>query len=593
MSTSRFSRMWESMVSPFHLDALSTFYNAPSVHTKQQPVHSATVESIRPITTSADLFQLTIDLQNTLLTRDYVTPGQFVRLAVPGSSKSLLAIIASPPNPNSTKFDFILSSKSDVSRLCRVKPGQAIAISKVMGDGVQLNMARGSHLHIFVDFAQGFAAARALIESPVFRSSTGEGCNRTSMTTIYCTVPTYRSIPYINKFSNWIVHGVSVIPIVAKSIVEHVGCTNLGDRKQLANDLSFACVAEEDTYNDLSVALMLSGFRKLAIHKLTSSDISDDSFRENIHTNDQSSRPSSFPESAYNEHARSNFEREVWGNWVHVREEMRSEFEKKWAAEKRVGNYEKAREREKANSWSAWAATNKDQWEHVQWDNISWGNYWKSWNDERRKWEGEGASASYAERTWSQKNSQEYWDWVQNGATAGRSAANNQQSTGYSGYQETGYSGSNASKGWNADGWSGYQKRGYKYEYEDPNKEAQRSYQKGNNGNQSGSTGSGSKGWNDASSQWGSKSKYQKSYHNPVKQVYEIDFYTLLGIDARASKAEIKKAYRKKAMQHHPDHNPGKIEESNTKMKQIVVAWTILKDDNKRKRYDSFGSAAA
>lgn len=68
------------------------------------------------------------------------------------------------------------------------------------------------------------------------------------------------------------------------------------------------------------------------------------------------------------------------------------------------------------------------------------------------------------------------------------------------------------------------------------------------------------------------------------------DYYEILGVDKTASADEIKKAYRKKAMQYHPDRNPGSAEtESN--FKDAAEAYDILRDEEKRARYDRFGHA--
>merc|ERR1719218_393640 len=64
-------------------------------------------------------------------------------------------------------------------------------------------------------------------------------------------------------------------------------------------------------------------------------------------------------------------------------------------------------------------------------------------------------------------------------------------------------------------------------------------------------------------------------------------FYNLLGVEKNASSSEIKKAYRKAAMQHHPDKG-GDPE----KFKEITRAYEILSDEDKRKRYDQGGEEA-
>ncbi|MEO5337191.1 MAG: molecular chaperone DnaJ [Magnetospirillum sp. WYHS-4] len=70
-----------------------------------------------------------------------------------------------------------------------------------------------------------------------------------------------------------------------------------------------------------------------------------------------------------------------------------------------------------------------------------------------------------------------------------------------------------------------------------------------------------------------------------------IDLYELLGVGRKASADEIKKAYRKLAMQYHPDRNPGD-KEAEKKFKEIGAAYEILKDEEKRAAYDRFGPAA-
>ncbi|MFA6580556.1 MAG: molecular chaperone DnaJ [Paludibacter sp.] len=68
------------------------------------------------------------------------------------------------------------------------------------------------------------------------------------------------------------------------------------------------------------------------------------------------------------------------------------------------------------------------------------------------------------------------------------------------------------------------------------------------------------------------------------------DFYEILGVTKTASADEIKKAYRKKAIQYHPDKNPGD-KESEEKFKEAAEAYEILSDEQKRQRYDQYGHA--
>jgi molecular chaperone DnaJ len=68
------------------------------------------------------------------------------------------------------------------------------------------------------------------------------------------------------------------------------------------------------------------------------------------------------------------------------------------------------------------------------------------------------------------------------------------------------------------------------------------------------------------------------------------DYYEVLGVAKTATAEEIKKAYRKKAIQYHPDKNPGD-KEAEEKFKEAAEAYEVLSDPQKRQRYDQFGFA--
>src|SRR5437762_13849786 len=69
------------------------------------------------------------------------------------------------------------------------------------------------------------------------------------------------------------------------------------------------------------------------------------------------------------------------------------------------------------------------------------------------------------------------------------------------------------------------------------------------------------------------------------------DYYEVLGLSRGASDDEIKKAYRKVAMQWHPDRNPGNAQ-AEAKFKEATEAYEVLRDAGQRARYDQFGHAA-
>ena len=68
------------------------------------------------------------------------------------------------------------------------------------------------------------------------------------------------------------------------------------------------------------------------------------------------------------------------------------------------------------------------------------------------------------------------------------------------------------------------------------------------------------------------------------------DYYEVLGVQKNANADEIKKAYRKAAIQYHPDKNPGD-KEAEEKFKEAAEAYDVLSNPDKRARYDQFGHA--
>jgi len=68
------------------------------------------------------------------------------------------------------------------------------------------------------------------------------------------------------------------------------------------------------------------------------------------------------------------------------------------------------------------------------------------------------------------------------------------------------------------------------------------------------------------------------------------DYYEILGVSKSASADEIKKAYRKVAMQFHPDRNPND-KAAEDKFKEAAEAYEVLSDASKKQRYDQFGHA--
>ena len=76
-----------------------------------------------------------------------------------------------------------------------------------------------------------------------------------------------------------------------------------------------------------------------------------------------------------------------------------------------------------------------------------------------------------------------------------------------------------------------------------------------------------------------------------MPEMAKTDYYELLGVSRECSDADLKSAFRKAAMQHHPDRNPGD-KDAEIKFKEINEAYQCLSDKDKRAAYDRFGHAA-
>src|SRR5688500_14571350 len=73
--------------------------------------------------------------------------------------------------------------------------------------------------------------------------------------------------------------------------------------------------------------------------------------------------------------------------------------------------------------------------------------------------------------------------------------------------------------------------------------------------------------------------------------VSKRDYYQVLGVDRGADDQTLKSAYRKLALKHHPDRNPGD-KEAEDKFKEAAEAYSVLSDPQKRAAYDRFGHQA-
>lgn len=551
------------------------------------PPLRATVSSVNTLTPNGEYVELVIDVSESGVHEGHTAPGQSLCIGRVSQRHptSVTAVISSPPE-SGPLLHFLIATSCDPCKLADLRPGDEVAVSEVCGGGIDYAKAAIEHrnLFIFVDAPQGFAAVRSLVEWPTFRGMTGAGANRTTRILVYYSIPFTKAIPYATCFSEWSVYGTNVVPILGNSILEFMSMEATIGRNfdSVGSDYAISAVKLDQSHEGLLSSLILLGFRQSAISKFTEEDITKDKTESNTSfkhdkTNEENpwstaqgfSKPFEWVEDPQTEHMREQVEEQVWNDWVNVREGMRDEFEQNWEQQIHFNEDQERAEEDKQKAWEAWSAKNEERWSGMKWDSDIWNNYWKTWHttgeERERNRAGSWEYDQYPGQGWSQQGSQAHWDWAGRGTeSTGSSTNNRRQSSNWRSYTSKGY--------------------GERTSWENP---------KGHWGGAS-SSGRSSSGrawsdWGGWGSTWSDQSSYSTGAGSFGTPSDNIDLYAVLGISSQASRAEIKKAYRTKAMEHHPDRNPDRLEDAHVKMKQIVVAWTVLKDDFTRRKYDRTG----
>ncbi|KAA8490864.1 Chaperone protein DnaJ [Porphyridium purpureum] len=567
----------------------------------------------------------------------HTTPGQVVvvsplclqRQATVGAHRGgnasynspVVLTLASPPGNSAKEFRVIFNSRSagnSLGFLKRCRAGDELLVSPVMGVGLDVAwLTQKANALLLADNLQGMAAITSLLQWNTFRAAAGQGVIRSTSVRVLYEADSLMAVPYAGLFRELMIYGVRFDALVrprhrggeqlhphqpgssamsrflrnadsskrsaaelAQQLIGQQGIEALANATRAVSFAVRDAVARE--WHEALMMLALSGSESRTVsQERVAADCSDELFELSDMWDNASGTvgATSGPEDDFV------FERRVWQAWCDIREEMRVEFEKKWAAGARKDWRTSYSEHMKNQAWASWFASNSDRWTDFRWDDSAWKTYWSAWSSEsRRESSNPGGRHAYASQD-SAYGAREWWrsnTWGQNPNSDWSNHTHT--NSGRSSYHDTYSSGGGS---WGAGSASDYQAGGYRYDW-DPY--ASRAYE--------GRAGYGQKGGSSA----GGGGSRQSQSNNYNRQSYagrgssasgaggSFDFYGVLGLQNGASAKEIKSAYRQMAMKYHPDRNMGNKAAEET-MKKITLAYTVLKKSSTRSRYDSYGAA--
>jgi NAD(P)H-flavin reductase len=169
--------------------------------------HPTTVAAVLPA--AEGLTELVLDIGGTPLVGAHRTPGQYVRLALPGVGEGLFAI-ASAPEPFGTRWEFLLKGGGPlVNALVRLEPGAQVRSTRPEGRGFPLVLARGKDLLLFAT-GSGISPIRSVIESiRAERSAYGR-------VTLFFGARTPQAFAYEDELHHWEAASIRVVRTVSQ-----------------------------------------------------------------------------------------------------------------------------------------------------------------------------------------------------------------------------------------------------------------------------------------------------------------------------------------------------------------------------------------
>jgi DnaJ-domain-containing protein 1 len=486
-------------------------------------------------------------------------PGQFIQIESPlDRQRRILVTLASPPGKLDGEFQvlvdkFGMAGGWSSSGLESLRVGETLRISKALGRGIALpHGAIPEELFIFADHIHGFAAAHALFEWDDWRRSSGEGTVRKCQVRAIFFVDRLEDTPFNACFPTWIAYGIQVFPQLHETNLQNLLQRRVLDIRCKDGAAALICTSSDASARQMRGLLRREGLMESAIGEITQRTILSDISstvrtdvrigRERVTGLDRDAAPNAVasettghPTGTEGRVSASHLFRTdheggqatystPWRIWCQPEDLDRLQVETDGSASNShfVGDTYSDR-------YSAPSDVEVEDTEDM--------------NDEWEQW-----FASNTE-SWSVRFDDEIWNsywksWEQEQArwasTGGDWTAFTQNS--WQGNSSAYQSNTNRREGWGSG-----------------------AYTAGHASSDDYATGS-DRGF---ASTFGS-----------------MDLYAVLGVSKTASQVEIKKAYRALAREWHPDMHRGNNDEATRRMQRIVFAYSVLRDESSRRRYD-------